>query len=160
MKANQFAEVIGISQGSLSEIENQKTNPSAETLSLIVRNTNINSFWLLTGEGSMYKDDKAPRRIYGYRREIPEGEIDMVKMQRFIGSYWEKADEEERTWLKIQFRKAFPEYIEWLETHKYDVPDEQCVMEQQKRYGSSTELPSDFSVNETQKPYSVKKEKE
>jgi transcriptional regulator with XRE-family HTH domain len=49
MKIVDFAKQIGISQGSLSDIENEKTKPSAETLSSIVRNTDIDATWLLTG---------------------------------------------------------------------------------------------------------------
>jgi len=47
-----FAEIIGISQGSLSDIENGKTNPSADTLASIVRKTDIDAGWLLTGVGT------------------------------------------------------------------------------------------------------------
>ena len=46
-----FAKQIGISQGSLSDIENGKTKPSADTLAKIVRHTDIDAAWLLTGEG-------------------------------------------------------------------------------------------------------------
>lgn len=50
IKIADFAKQIGISQGSLSDIENEKTKPSAETISSIVRNTDIDATWLLTGE--------------------------------------------------------------------------------------------------------------
>lgn len=49
VKVADFAILIGISQGSLSDIENGKTKPSAETLASIVRHTDIDSRWLLTG---------------------------------------------------------------------------------------------------------------
>lgn len=52
-KVADFAKLIGISQGSLSDIENGKTKPSAETLASIVRNTDINAAWLLTDIGDM-----------------------------------------------------------------------------------------------------------
>lgn len=51
-----MSDIIGISQGTLSDIENGKTVPSGDTISSIVRNTDINSGWLLTGEGPMEKD--------------------------------------------------------------------------------------------------------
>lgn len=53
-KVAEFAALIGISQGSLSDIENNKTKPSAETLSAIVRKTDVNPGWLLTGEKKTY----------------------------------------------------------------------------------------------------------
>ena len=53
LNGKQFAEIIGISQSSLSEIETGKNKPSADTISLIVRHTDINPVWILTGEGSV-----------------------------------------------------------------------------------------------------------
>lgn len=50
-KITEFASVIGISQGSLSDIENEKTKPSSGTLETLVRNTDIDAVWLLTGGG-------------------------------------------------------------------------------------------------------------
>ncbi|HEX9080263.1 MAG TPA: helix-turn-helix transcriptional regulator [Desulfuromonadaceae bacterium] len=50
IKVADFATLIGISQGTLSDIENEKTKPSAETLSSIVRNTDIDAGWLLAGK--------------------------------------------------------------------------------------------------------------
>jgi transcriptional regulator with XRE-family HTH domain len=49
-----FAKLIGISQGGLSEIENNKTKPGANTLISIVHKNDINPGWLLTGEGDMF----------------------------------------------------------------------------------------------------------
>lgn len=52
IKVAEFATLIGISQGSLSDIENQKTKPSSETIESLVRNTDIDARWLLVGEGA------------------------------------------------------------------------------------------------------------
>jgi transcriptional regulator with XRE-family HTH domain len=79
MKANQFAEVVGISQSSLSEIENQNTNPSAETLSLVVRNTNINSLWLLTGEGAMFREKNEGRPLSTINTDCMSDVIEAVE---------------------------------------------------------------------------------
>jgi len=54
-KVGELARIIGISQGSLSEIKNEKSEPRADTLEKVVRNTDINAHWLLTGEGPMIK---------------------------------------------------------------------------------------------------------
>ncbi|OQX50295.1 hypothetical protein B5M47_03960 [candidate division CPR3 bacterium 4484_211] len=54
LTVKQLAKIIGISQGSLSDIENEKTKPSAKTITSLVRNTDINPDWLLTGEGEMF----------------------------------------------------------------------------------------------------------
>jgi transcriptional regulator with XRE-family HTH domain len=71
-----FAKIIGISAGSLSDIENEKTNPSSDTLSSMVRNTEINPTWLLTGEGPMHKEPMAVstkiQKIMEYEEQMPE----------------------------------------------------------------------------------------
>ena len=53
LKGIEFCKIIGISSGSFSDIENEKTKPSADTIASIVKNTDINPYWLLTGEGEM-----------------------------------------------------------------------------------------------------------
>jgi len=55
LKSYELARLISISQGSLSDIENNKSLPSADTISKIYLNTNINIIWLLTGRGAMKK---------------------------------------------------------------------------------------------------------
>jgi len=55
MKSYELARLIRISQGSLSDIENNKSLPSADTLAKIYLNTDINVIWLLTGTGAMKK---------------------------------------------------------------------------------------------------------
>ncbi len=48
-----MAESIGLSPAELSRIENEKRNPSQETLFTLLRETRINPKWLLIGEGEM-----------------------------------------------------------------------------------------------------------
>jgi len=55
LKSYELARLISISQGSLSDIENKKSLPSADTIAKIYFNTNINIIWLLTGKGAMKK---------------------------------------------------------------------------------------------------------
>ena len=52
-----LAKLIGISPWSLSDIENEKTKPSADTLASIVRHTDINPTWLFIGDGPMLKGE-------------------------------------------------------------------------------------------------------
>ena len=50
LTGKQFAEIIGISQGSLSELENGKREPSGKVFHGIVENTDIDISWLITGK--------------------------------------------------------------------------------------------------------------
>ncbi len=59
LKSYELAKVIKISQGSLSDIENDKSLPSADTLAKLYQHTNINIIWLLTGKGPMTRSEKA-----------------------------------------------------------------------------------------------------
>ncbi len=56
MKSQDLAKQIGISQGSYSDLERGKTTPSSETLEKLIRQTDINLYWLLTGEGPMTRE--------------------------------------------------------------------------------------------------------
>mgnify|MGYP000376143535 CR=1 FL=1 len=50
----QFAQIVGLKQGSYSDIERGKNNLSYNVLAIIAENYNVNINWLLTGKGSMY----------------------------------------------------------------------------------------------------------
>jgi len=53
-----LAELIGVSQGSLSDLENDKSLPSAGTLTGLCLQSNLNIFWLLTGKGPITVKDR------------------------------------------------------------------------------------------------------
>jgi len=55
LKGFQLAKIIKISQGSLSDIENSKSDPSAATLVKLYANTDINMHWLFTGEEGKFE---------------------------------------------------------------------------------------------------------
>ncbi|MBT3509672.1 MAG: helix-turn-helix transcriptional regulator [Nitrospina sp.] len=51
LKLMQLSHLIKVSQGSLSDLENDKSLPSATTLANLSTHTDLNIFWLLTGKG-------------------------------------------------------------------------------------------------------------
>lgn len=55
MTLKQLAKRLGIQHGAISQLETNKTNPSAKTLESYCKHTDINVEWLLTGEGSMIR---------------------------------------------------------------------------------------------------------
>lgn len=71
LNQSQFAKIIGISQGNLSEIEMGNSNPSAETLVSIRTHFNVNLNWLLTGkdseDGITYEDNYEKRLVEVFR---------------------------------------------------------------------------------------------
>jgi transcriptional regulator with XRE-family HTH domain len=52
------ASLIHVSQGSLSDLENDKSLPSAATLTGLCQKTDMNLYWLLTGEGTMVSKEE------------------------------------------------------------------------------------------------------
>ena len=52
------AALVRVSQGSLSDLENDKSLPSATTLTGLCQKTDMNICWLLTGEGSMVSKEE------------------------------------------------------------------------------------------------------
>lgn len=61
MKSFQLAKLIKISQGSLSDIENSKSNPSALTIVKFINKTNINIMWMLTGKEGNIESGEMPK---------------------------------------------------------------------------------------------------
>ena len=59
LKSFQLAKLIKISQGSLSDIENNKSLPSADTITKLYLYTDLNIIWLLLGKGPMTRDSSA-----------------------------------------------------------------------------------------------------
>ncbi len=76
LKGYQLAQKIRISAGSLSEIESNKSLPSADTLAKLVKYSNLNILWLLTGEGVMYREEEADT----------EDEVDNPELQQLYRS--------------------------------------------------------------------------
>ena len=60
LKSFELAKLIRISQGSLSDIENNKSLPSADTIAKLYQHTDLNIIWLLTGRGPIKKTQRAP----------------------------------------------------------------------------------------------------
>ncbi|MGV7220458.1 MAG: helix-turn-helix domain-containing protein [Nitrospinales bacterium] len=58
LKSYQLARLIHISQGSLSDIENNKSLPSADTIAKLYQHTRLNIIWLLLNKGPMYRTER------------------------------------------------------------------------------------------------------
>ena len=56
LKSFELAKLIKISQGSLSDIENNKSLPSADTIAKLYQYSDLNIIWLLLGKGPMFRN--------------------------------------------------------------------------------------------------------
>jgi len=61
IKSFELAKKIKVSQGSLSDIENNKSNPSAPTILNLLKYTNINIHWMLTGKNGDIGEGELPK---------------------------------------------------------------------------------------------------
>ena len=61
----QVADLLGISESSVSNIERGRNNPSGSTLTLFCEKLGVNRQWLETGEGEMFNPEaEAPLNDY------------------------------------------------------------------------------------------------
>ncbi len=99
----QVSEKTGISKGNLSVIENDKTKPSADALTLLSELYGVSVDWILKGETKKQDDEFVNNLAPIYT--IKEFQFFM----REIESVWEDGDAETKGWIVVQLRKAFPE---------------------------------------------------
>jgi transcriptional regulator with XRE-family HTH domain len=59
LKLTELSRLIQVSQGSLSDLENDKSLPSATTLANLSAYTDLNIYWLLMGKGPVILADSA-----------------------------------------------------------------------------------------------------
>ena len=96
----EFSNLIGISQGSLSDIENGKSQPSAKVFFGLLENTDVNLRWLITG------------------KEEGENKNIALPFLNKIGEWLKESCEREpfrKDWFIGQFRDAFPAFVKWEE---------------------------------------------
>ena len=73
----QFSILLGISQGSLSDIENNKTKPSSTPIDKLVHKTDINIYWLFSGKGKMLRE-KGTNKAYPENSPDNDPESDLI----------------------------------------------------------------------------------
>jgi transcriptional regulator with XRE-family HTH domain len=112
-----FAKALGIAQGFLSEIEQDKRMPGGDVFLSVSRYFGINLNWLLTGSGEMFLDES--------KKVVPVEDIPKEKMKTWIDEFWQNASEDEKAWLRVEFQRAFPEFKEWLMKKQREVETEQ-----------------------------------
>ncbi len=107
MKAIEFSKICGISQGSLSGLENGKSYPSAETLINLIVYTDINIEWLLTNEGPMMRKSQlgakpATKRKFKILDEAEEWLEEKVRK-----------NPDRKAWFELSLLDTFSEFKEW-----------------------------------------------
>ncbi|MFQ5673652.1 MAG: helix-turn-helix domain-containing protein [Nitrospinales bacterium] len=80
MKLMDLSEKINVAASSLSELENDKSLPSADTLSKLYFHTDIDIIWLLTGVGTMLRGKSASNdQSIAYQDDSSSGQDQRLK---------------------------------------------------------------------------------
>jgi len=88
LNQSDFSNAIGISQGNLSEIENNKVSPSIETSISISRYSKVTLDWLLKGDNDIIDNsisNEAHSNIKLIPLEVTEDEYVILKMYKDVG---------------------------------------------------------------------------
>ena len=113
-----FSTLIGISQGSLSDIETNKTKPSTNTLAGLIRNTDIDIEWLLTGEEKITLEKESSLNLSEEKRyNSAEKKMYPEILNEFKEWILEeiRKNPKKRDWLEIQLQDFFPAFRLWKE---------------------------------------------
>ncbi len=95
LKSFELAKLIKISQGSLSDIENNKSLPSADTIAKLYQHTDLNVVWLLTGNGPINKPQHPSSN-----EELSGEDADLNELiQKLVRTYY-RGDAEKKAHLK------------------------------------------------------------
>jgi len=82
MKGYELAKEIHLTQGSLSDIENNNTLPSAETLTKLHKYTEVNIIWLLTNKGPMEYSFRTKKDLLGLNLQLSDTIHKLIKIYK------------------------------------------------------------------------------
>lgn len=109
LSLREISKITGISQGALSDIENSKNQPAAKTIEAIVRNTDINPYWLLTGESEMFVKKEEEKKCLSENEfvfiPLIEGDVAAGPNGRILFEYPSDLLPFKRSWIESKFGK-------------------------------------------------------
>lgn len=131
---SELAASIGVTQAHVSRIELGKEQPSAQFITALCAKYDIREEWVKSGKGEMrvelcerlvglaksfgwnefwnaveqLRSTNGIANLQDERRVNPE----LSSMLDYLKKLWESGDRDIQGWLKIQFKRAFPEFEE------------------------------------------------
>lgn len=118
-----WAARIGIPSGAFKRMYNDGIMPKYPYLQLIADKTGCRIEWLGAGRGPK----EAPvlressclewnaRRNENGSSVVPLEDAPLEQIKQWVEDFWREADPDYRIWFKIEFRKRWPEFVEWLQ---------------------------------------------
>jgi transcriptional regulator with XRE-family HTH domain len=99
-----------ISTGNLSKLENNVNKPSSDALISLSNIYNVSIDWILRG----HHYEKSSSGVDQLLISDPE----IMNFMDKISNLWCEADRDLRGWIKVQFRRAFPEIAEEIKEER------------------------------------------
>jgi hypothetical protein len=93
-----LANFFGVSSGTVRTWKSRGEIPYEQLISVSKRN-NLSLNWLLLGEEKLNT---------GTVEQEPEA------ITKWLSAWWSIANSDERAWMRVQMKRCFPEYLEWL----------------------------------------------
>lgn len=121
LSQSEFAHMIQLSQGRLSDIERGKNKPSVDTLLAVVEFFNVSATWLLQGTG------KPPTRVSPSPQEAPDeaDEMSLSRSEHFLLNEYRKLGETEKKqlWMFLDFLSYTQKHNNNLSSSSYSELD-------------------------------------
>jgi transcriptional regulator with XRE-family HTH domain len=104
LKRKDIATILGISEGNLYSMENDKTHPSAAALMKLAKYFKVTSDWILFGDQQPEKAETITDA--GFNVIVPD--MELAQYFAKIVEEWKNGDERIKGWVIVQLQNAFP----------------------------------------------------
>jgi len=117
--AEKLARLTGMSARVIGQYASGKSDPTRRKLIALAEAGGVLVEWLATGKGPKGLNDVScvcePSKIPYDVSLVNIKDAPRETMVQWLREFWTEADEDTRVWFKMEFKRRFPEYGEWLE---------------------------------------------
>jgi len=110
LSRQEFGDIFGVNRDTIMRYENGKNPPSAIFIKNLCSKYHVNADWLLLGHGPKYWNEK--RWTILTEEGFDELLVDIQEWLTVLEE--EEEDDDPRAWFRVQFKKQFPDFKEWL----------------------------------------------
>lgn len=100
----ELADLLGVNRSYVAQVETGAVKPSVDYLIKVSKHFGVSIDWILTGMGPNVSNTNI-LELEGYD---PEFEA----MVSYLRDTWKEGDQDLRGWIKIQFKRAYPDFEE------------------------------------------------